>query len=94
MQQEKPHIVPYRTYLIVLAALVTFTMLSVKITAIELGGLTVAAALIFASLKSYLVLTHFMHLKFDKIYIRIMVGFVFAVFMAVLIITFIDYSFR
>lgn len=94
MQHEKHQTVSYRTYLIILVALLIFTMLSVKITAIELGGLTVAAALIFASLKSYLVLTYFMHLKFDKIYIRIMVGFVFAIFLAVLIITFIDYSFR
>ncbi|WP_163708931.1 cytochrome C oxidase subunit IV family protein [Mangrovibacterium lignilyticum] len=94
MQNEKHHIVPYSTYIIILAALVLFTFLSIEVTGIELGGLTVAAALIFASLKSYLVLTYFMHLKFDKPYIRIMVGFVILVFLAVIIITFIDYFFR
>jgi cytochrome c oxidase subunit 4 len=94
MQHEKQHIVPYRTYAIILVALLVFTFLSVKITAIEAGRLTVATALIFASLKSYLVLTYFMHLKFDKLYIRIMVGFVFAVFLAVIIMTFFDYYFR
>jgi len=94
MQHEKQHVVPYRTYLLILAALVLFTLLSIEVTSIELGGLTVAAALLFASLKSFLVLTYFMHLKFDKPYIRIMVVFVIMVFLAVITITFFDYFFR
>lgn len=94
MANEKQHIVPYSTYLLILGALLVFTFLSIEITGIELGSLTVAAALLFATLKSYLVLTYFMHLKFDKPYIRIMVGFVIAVFLAVIIITFFDYFFR
>ena len=94
MQNEKQHIVPYYTYVLILAALLLFTFLSIAITGIELGELTVVAALIFASLKSYLVLTYFMHLKFDQPYIRIMVGFVILLFLAVVITTFFDYSFR
>lgn len=95
MQHEKQqHIVPYYTYFLILGGLLLFTFLSVEVTGIELGSLTVAAALIFASLKSYLVLTYFMHLKFDKPYIKLMVLFVFLVFLAVILITFFDYSFR
>lgn len=94
MSEEKHHIVPYRVYLLVLIALIALTFSSIWITSIELGELTVAAALIFACVKSYLVLTYFMHLKYDKKYIRIMVGFVFAIFLVVIIITFLDYSFR
>ncbi|MCW0482441.1 cytochrome C oxidase subunit IV family protein [Gaoshiqia sediminis] len=94
MTNEKHHIVPYSTYAIILAALLLFTFLSVAITGIELGEFTVAGALLLATIKSYLVLTYFMHLKFDKAYIRIMVGFVFLVFLAVIIITFLDYYFR
>jgi cytochrome c oxidase subunit 4 len=94
MSEEKHHIVPYHVYLLVLIALIALTFSSIWITSIELGELTVAAALIFACVKSYLVLTYFMHLKYDKRYIRIMVGFVFAIFLVVLIITFLDYLFR
>ena len=94
MENEKHHIISYRTYFFILLALLVFTFLSVMITGIELGELTVAAALVFASVKSYLVLTYFMHLKYDKPYIRLMVGFVFMLFLAVIIITFFDYSFR
>ena len=94
MENEKHHIVPYSTYIIILLLLLLFTSLSIAITHIELGSYTVAGALIFAAIKSSLVLTYFMHLKFDKPYIRIMVGFVLAIFFAVIIITFLDYYFR
>jgi cytochrome c oxidase subunit 4 len=94
MTKEKQHIVPYRVYLLVLIALVALTFGSIWITSIELGELTVAAALVFATIKSYLVLIYFMHLKYDKKYIRIMVGFVFTIFLVVIVITFLDYLFR
>ena len=94
MSKEKHHIVPYKTYVFVLLALVALTFLSIGITHIELAEYTVAGALILASVKTLLVLTFFMHLKFDKSYMRIMVGFVFAVFLTVIIITFLDYFYR
>ena len=94
MENEKHHIVPYSTYIIILLILVVLTFLSIAITNIELGTLTVAGALFLASVKSALVLTYFMHLKYDKPYIKAMVAFVFAVFLAVIVITFFDYSFR
>jgi cytochrome c oxidase subunit 4 len=69
------------------------TGLTVAVAGINIGGLTVATALIIASVKAYLVLTIFMHLKSE--------GRIFTVFALVaaffLIVTFIllfsDYSF-
>ncbi|MBK6284023.1 MAG: cytochrome C oxidase subunit IV family protein [Draconibacterium sp.] len=94
MSEEKHHVVPYRVYVIILLALIALTFSSIEITRIELGAYTVAGALIFASIKSYLVLTYFMHLKYDKKYIVAMVVFVFALFLVVIIITFLDYLYR
>lgn len=94
MSEEKHHIIPYKTYIYVLLALLALTFASIGITSIELGELTVAGALLFATVKTYLVLTYFMHLKFDKPYIRIMVGFVFSIFVVVIVITFLDYYYR
>jgi cytochrome c oxidase subunit 4 len=94
MSEEKHHIVPYRVYVIILVALIALTLLSVAITSIELGEFTVAGALVLACVKSFLVLAYFMHLKFDKLYIKLMVGFVFAVFVVTIIITFLDYLYR
>jgi cytochrome c oxidase subunit 4 len=94
MSNEKHHIIPYSTYILVLIALLALTFASIGITSIELRGLTVAAALLFAIIKTYLVLVYFMHLKYDKPYIGIMVGLVFLLFLVVVIITFLDYLYR
>jgi len=94
MSNEKHHIVPYKTYIVILVALLILTFSSIGITSIELGKFTVAGALLFATIKSYLVLTYFMHLKYDKPYIKIMVAFVFAIFAVTIIITFLDYLYR
>lgn len=94
MENEKHHIVPYRVYVLVLIGLLALTFLSIAITEIELGSLSVAGALVFASVKSYFVLKYFMHLKYDKPYIVTMVLFVFAIFVVTIIVTFLDYLFR
>ena len=94
MSEEKHHIVPYKLYAIILGILLILTFASIAITEIDLGAYTVAGAMLFAIVKSYLVLTYFMHLKFDKPYIRIMVLFVFSIFVVVLVITMLDYLYR
>jgi len=94
MSNEKHHIVPFKVYFLVLLALLALTFASIGIISIELGKYTVAAALIFATIKSYLVLIYFMHLKYDKLYIKLMVFFVFLIFFVVIIITFLDYLYR
>ncbi len=77
--------------LLVLLILTTITILAVKI---HLGAFTVALALILASVKVTIVLTWFMHLKFENSLLRLMVGGVFLLFAIVIAITFIDYYFR
>jgi cytochrome c oxidase subunit 4 len=91
---EKSHIVPYRTYVIILMTLLSFTALSILVTSFELGPLAVSAALLFATIKTTLVLMYFMHLKFEDRMYAIMVGVVFALFLVVIVITFFDYLFR
>ncbi len=94
MSNKEHHIVPYRTYFLILLALIALTFGSVEITSIELGEYTVAGALLFSTIKTFLVLTFFMHLKYDKPYIKLMVAFVFAIFIVTIIITFLDYLYR
>jgi cytochrome c oxidase subunit 4 len=88
------HIVKYRIYFYVLLALLVFTSLSVLLTEIELGKLAIIGALVFASLKSSLVLWYFMHLKYESKILRIMVGLVLFIFVAVVIVTFLDYNYQ
>jgi cytochrome c oxidase subunit 4 len=79
------------TVLLVLLILTTLSILAIKL---HLGAFTVALALILASVKVTIVLTYFMHLKFENILLRLMVGGVFLLFAIVIAITFIDYYFR
>jgi len=94
MEKENHHIVPYRVYFYILITLIALTFGSIGITKINLGEYSVLGALIFSTIKSVLVLTWFMHLKFDQPFIRFMVGFVALVFFAIIFITFLDYYFR
>jgi cytochrome c oxidase subunit IV len=94
MEKEKKHIVEYSTYFIVLICLLVFTFSSIGVTQLELGTLSVTAALIFSSIKSILVLAIFMHLRFDNKIYAILVGIVLFIFIALVVITFLDYSFR
>ena len=79
------------TVLLVLLCLTTISILAIKI---HLGTYTVLLALLLASVKVTIVLTYFMHLKFENLLLRLMVGAVFLLFAIVIAITFIDYYFR
>ncbi len=94
MESKKKYIVPYRVYMLVLSALLALTFFSVAISEIYLGNAAVVVVLLLASVKAYLILKYFMHLKYDKPYIVIMVVFVFAIFVATIVVTFLDYLFR
>lgn len=94
MENQKTHVIPYRVYVYILIALVAFTFMSIGITSINLGAYSVLGALIFAMLKSYLVLTYFMHLKFDTLFLRLSVMSIFILLLIVITITFLDYLFR
>jgi len=94
MEKEKHHIVTYKVYFYILIALITLTFMSIGITQINLGEYSVLGAMIFSTIKSVLVLTWFMHLKFDQPLLRFMVGFVALLFFVITFITFLDYYFR
>ena len=91
MENEKNHIIPYKTFLYVLAGLIALTLTSVTLTQISLGAMTVTIALIIAAVKSSFVLSIFMHLKFEnKMFSRAVIG-VILLLCAVITITLLDY---
>ena len=94
MKNHDTHITSYSQNLTVLLILLILTTISVLAVEFNFGAFTVAIALIIASVKSAIVLTYFMHLKFENLLLRLMVGGVFLLFAIVVVITFIDYYFR
>ncbi len=94
MKDEKQHISSYASLTVVLVILLTLTTISVLVTGIHLGPVTVAVALIIASVKVAIVITQFMHLRFENLFLKLAVSGVFTLFALVILITFIDYFFR
>ncbi len=84
----------YGIYVLVWLGLLALTGLTVAVAGINIGGLTVATALIIASVKAYLVLTIFMHLRNESKVFNVFV-FVALFFLAIsFILLFSDYSFQ
>jgi cytochrome c oxidase subunit IV len=94
IENDKHHVIPYRTFLLVLALLITLTLTSVFVTQISLGTFTVAIALLIAAVKSSFVLRIFMHLKFENRFLVSMVIAVILIICAVIFITLLDYIYR
>jgi cytochrome c oxidase subunit 4 len=94
MDNDEKHISSYQSLIIILVILLFLTAISVLVTGFHLGALTVAVALLIASVKVFIVLTQFMHLKFENRFLKLAVTGVFALFAVVTVITFIDYYFR
>jgi cytochrome c oxidase subunit 4 len=94
MNDENTHISSYFSHAVVLLILLVLTTLSVTITGIHLGAFTVAAALLIASFKAATVILYFMHIRFESLFLKMMILGVFVLFALVIIITFIDYLFR
>jgi caa(3)-type oxidase subunit IV len=94
MKNDEKHISSYSSLTVVLVILLFLTTISVLVTGFHLGALTVAVALLIASVKVFIVLTQFMHLKFENLFLRLAVTGVFTLFAVVTVINFIDYYFR
>ena len=94
MNNHDSHITSYALNFKVLLVLLILTMSSILVIKVHLGAYTVAMALLLASIKTTIVLTYFMHLKFENLILRLMVGGVFLLFAIIIVITFIDYYFR
>lgn len=94
MSAEKVHISSYTSHALVLITLLMFTALSVTVAELHLGFISVAVALLIASVKGSTVLAFFMHLKYESTFFKGMVIGVFVVYTLVIIFTFFDYLFR
>jgi cytochrome c oxidase subunit IV len=94
MENEKYHISSYTSHVIVLIALLSLTFITVYVSEVNFGTLSVGIALLIASVKVTIVLTYFMHLKFESLFTRWMVAGAFILYALIIIITFIDYLLR
>jgi len=91
--EHKNHIVSYGQFTIVWIALVSLTAITVALAGIELGRWVIVTALTIASIKTYLVGSIFMHLKFEDRIFTVFVGVAVVTLAVFFVLTFFDYGF-
>lgn len=94
MANNVSHTTEYRVLAKVLLLLMFLTFLTITVTSFNLGAFSVTVALLIAGFKAFMVLSYFMHLKYESLLLRILVGMVFVLFAIIVLITFIDYAYR
>lgn len=83
----------YGIYILVWLVLMTLTGVTVAVAGINFGNITIATALTIAVIKSYLVLTFFMHLKTETATFKIFVAVALLFLLISISLLFSDYSF-
>ncbi len=91
--QHDKHVTSYGIYILVWLALMILTGLTVTVAGINFGELTVTTALVIASVKSYLVLTIFMHLRVEQKAFRAFIAIALFFIIISFVLLFADYSF-
>jgi cytochrome c oxidase subunit 4 len=87
--------VKYRTYIFVWLGLVILTGVTVSMAGMNLGRLSIGIVLAIAAIKSGLVLSYFMHLKYETgLLFKLMIPIVLAVLTIFIGLTFTDVAFR
>lgn len=94
MSEETTHIVPYKVQIAVLGVLLILTAITVAVTRLEFGPLNTLVAMLIAGAKAIIVLAWYMHLKYEKRLLPMLMVGVIIIFLLVLIVTFFDYSYR
>ena len=94
MANNTTHTTEYRVLARVLLVLMFLTFLTISVTSYHLAAFAVTVALLIAGTKGFLVLTYFMHLKYESLLLRILVAMIFVLYAVIILITFIDYAYR
>ena len=91
---KAPHIISYRTLILVWLGLLTLTALTIRISRLDLGVNRVWGSLAIASVKGGLVIAFFMHMRYEGRLLRWLL-FVALVTLAIFIgLTFFDVLYR
>lgn len=96
MQQEdtKHHYVGYGTYILVWLALIALTSITVTVAGINFGMVALAIALLIAGIKSALVITIFMHIKYEDTVFKLFLVVSGFTILVMFVLTFVDVIYR
>lgn len=92
--EEQGHIVPYRTFVKVWLILLSLTAVLVFVSTAFHEVLSVPALLTLTPLKAGLVFFYFMHLKYERPFLKTLVFMVLGVLTLFIGLTFLDLSYK
>lgn len=88
------HLVSYGTYFLVWLSLISLTALTVAIAGVDFGKFAILIALFIAAIKSTLVISYFMHIKFDDLIFKVFLLVALATLASIFILTAFDVFYR
>jgi cytochrome c oxidase subunit IV len=88
------HIIPYRTLVFVWLLLILFTAILVSASRLFHETLSVGAMLVLTPIKAGLVFFYFMHLKYEKTYLKALVLLTLGLLVLVIGLLFFDVLYR
>lgn len=92
--EHAPHGLSTRLCIIVWAALMCLTAITVAVSEFDLGAFHILVAMIVATIKAGLVILWFMHIKYEGAAIRFMVFIAFLILAIAISFTFFDVAYR
>ncbi|MFH2033022.1 MAG: cytochrome C oxidase subunit IV family protein [Bacteroidota bacterium] len=94
LDHTQNHSTPYGVYILVWLGLLTLTAITVTVAGIDLGNYTLFIALTIAAIKSYLVITIFMHIKYEEAIFKVFLLVSGMTLLIIFVLTFVDFSYR
>ncbi len=91
---EREHIVSYKVIVIIWLVLLVLTGVTVAVSYVNLGALNIWVALGIASTKSALVISYFMHMKYERPIFKLCLLVALCVLVIFVGFTFIDVLYR
>ena len=93
-EQEKHIIVSTKTFVLIWLALLVLTGVTIKAAQMRMGEWSILANLLIASTKASLVLWFFMHLKYEKMFFKLLFIVPIATITIIIGLTFFDIWYR
>jgi len=94
MNTQDKHIVSTRTFVVVWVVLLMLTTTTVTVAKLNLGAFSTLTAIVIASVKAGLVLWFFMHLKYEKRLLKLLLLVPIITLAVIIGMTFIDVWYR
>ncbi len=88
------HSTTYLGYVLVWISLIALTSITVSIAGINFGEISLAIALFIAAVKSFLVISIFMHIRYEDPIFKVFLLLSLLTLVIIFILTFFDFSFR